>query len=169
MQDDGFVDTLLGSIKNQVTMGDLFASAYHDDPSLDTDPIAVIPKDTKIADISTAIKNAIDTETVARLKQLGMLPIDASAEARLDSIFGAIVLDEIDGSHDLEHIYDTSTPKGQEAQDAINAIVGVAKGKVSDVTDTDQLIAAGNYLWMNMTAKQLIDVLIFELGVKIGV
>lgn len=184
VKSDGFSDKMLDNVKNKVTIGTVLVQK-DEHGNVISDPwkegertaISVIPKDTQIGKVSTAIQEKMQHGTAGDLYDAGLLPLQGQQE-KMDKTYGAICVVKVktalaDGSLDRESKEylavkkacggaSETEPTDAEVDTYINGfsiVTDMATMKVV-VTPEDQVKNVGNAYWRSLTTSQLVDVLL---------
>ncbi len=151
MQDATFIDQVLAKIKAQVTIGDIFGST-------DGTPLSLLPEDTTIGNINSALTDTFKTSTAGDMYNAGVLPFDDATFSKMDDVYGGLVMSDIKSTVENDE-FDRIATKYHAKRDAAIAAAGTAVAP----TDPDYQLyvhTVGEYFWMSLTANELVDILI---------
>ncbi len=151
MQDSTFIDQVLTKIKAQVTIGDIFGET-------DGTPLSLLPEDTTIGNINSALTDTFKTSTAGDMYNAGVLPFDGETFNKMDDVYGSLVMTDCMSTAENDQ-YDRIATKYHPKRDAAIAAAG------TEVAPTDPGYDAyvhmvGEYFWMSLTANELVDILI---------
>ena len=150
-----FTQDLIDDINNYVLIGDIY------DMTVVTGPIKLISPNTKIGDISGAIKKAVASATAKDLNEYGLLPIKNTD--KMDQVYGSII--KVSGTYDATNGWtwraDTDT-FGIVAKSGTTAKADAALDPYRDnLGDTSfNWDNVGRDYWQSLTVEELVDVLL---------
>ena len=170
MQDPTFADTLLSSVKNKVTIGDVFGNT-------DGTPLSLLDPTTTIGEINGELTDVFKNATAGDMYEANVLPFDDATFQKMDEVFGKLIMldiqsttpgdafDRIDnGKVCGKDEFGNDITYGDRMQEALNANSGLAC-EPSDAGYDTYVYAVGETFWMSLTANQLVDILINAINV----
>ena len=164
MQDPNFADTLLTSVQNKVSIGDVFGTT-------DGTPLSLLDPETKIGNINEDLVTVFETATAGEMYDAGVLPFDDTTFTKMDEVFGGLIMIDLQSTTPgdaFDRIDDEKVVRGADTADTADDVTygdlmqaAIDAHDVADYgTEDDYVKAVGETFWMSLTANELVDILI---------